>query len=297
MGGLLQEKYKILNGKKKGDSVAIELELKKLAKERKRLEKQLTPAQQKRLKEESTKTVTKELANARHQHRKSMSETGEYVVGNKQEDADRVNEITGSNDDPDAIADKVHYYENQLEQSELEFKETASKLEKIKEDMSSGQLTKDEAEAKATEVIQEAVQKQAKSKTTNTKPEGAKKNPKIIQYKDKQYDLHNDISYNKISETETALVIDGVNVGTVRKGADDTYTVVARIDGRLTTMQANDANDTYKVMAMMFHKQLSKLLEKKGVVDSPVDAEVPTEKAWSDTQRYQDNKPVQKTTT
>ena len=294
MGGLLQEKYKILGGKKKGDSVAIELELKKLAKERKRLEKQLTPAQQKRLKEESTKTVTKELANARHQHRKSMSETGEYVVGNKQEDADRVNEITGSNDDPDAIADKVHYYENQLEQTELEFKETASKLEKIKEDMSSGQLTKDEAEAKATEVIQEAVQKQAKSKTTNTKPEGTKKNPKIIQYKDKQYDLHNDISYNKISETETALVIDGVNVGTVRKGADDTYTVVARIDGRLTTMQANDANDTYKVMAMMFHKQLSKLLEKKGVVDSPVDAEVPTEKAWSDTQRYQDNKPVQK---
>ena len=47
MGGLLSEKYKILNGKKKGDSVAIELELKKLAKERKRLEKQLTPAQQK----------------------------------------------------------------------------------------------------------------------------------------------------------------------------------------------------------------------------------------------------------
>ena len=75
--------------------------------------------------------------------------------------------------------------------------------------------------------------------------------------------MHNDISYNKISETETALVIDGVNVGTVRKGADDTYTVVARIDGRLTTMQANDANDTYKVMAMMFHKQLSKLLERK----------------------------------
>ena len=67
MGGLLQEKYKILGGKKKGDSVAIELELKKLAKERKRLEKLLTPAQQKRLKEESTKTVTKELANARHQ--------------------------------------------------------------------------------------------------------------------------------------------------------------------------------------------------------------------------------------
>ena len=30
--------------------------------------------------------------------------------------------------------------------------------------MSSGQLTKDEAEAKATEVTQEAVQKQAKSK-------------------------------------------------------------------------------------------------------------------------------------
>ena len=176
-----------------------------------------------------------------------MSETGEYVVGNKQEDADRVNEITGSNDDPDAIADKLHYYENQLEQTELEFKETASKLEKIKEDMSSGQLTKDEAEAKATEVIQEAVQKQAKSKTTNTKRRN-KKEPKIIQYKDKQYDLHNDISYNKISETETALVIDGVNVGTVRKGADDTYTVVARIDGRLTTMQANDANDTYKVV-------------------------------------------------
>ena len=63
------------------------------------------------------------------------------------------------------------------------------------------------------------------------------------------------------------LVIDGVNVGTVRK--EQTILILCcQNRWRLTTMQANDANDTYKVMGMMFHKQLSKLLEKKGVVDS-----------------------------